>query len=302
MNYKAIYERFCKARKTRGLSKESGYEIHHIIPRSLGGTDDEDNLVKLTHKEHLFAHKLMIKFNNSPEMNLAYYFMKYVNKTGSKDYEENRNRRNEEFYKINHEMKSLPFNTVTYLPVEKVSRCYSRDRFLSEYLVKIVKFSFKKPTSVRFDMVKLFLAPLISALEGDYIYFQYHCQRSGWRSEVLEFLKREGFLEEESVGKVRTIVFKIKPKFKKYLNEDLSYTKRSFLYNYSKKRVRCASKVFSASKDFYLNFMGNAFYITPINSSISPKYIPKNLLMKPMTLKELESLIENLHLKIVKEK
>ena len=297
MNYKAIYERFCKSRKTRGLSKEGGYEIHHILPRSLGGTDDEDNLVKLTHKEHLFAHKLMIKFNNSPEMNLAYYFMKYVNKTGSKDYEENRNRRNEEFYKINHEMKSLPFNTVTYLPVEKVARCYKGDKFLSEYLIKIVKFSFNKPTPVRFDMVKLFLVPLISSLSGDYVYFQYHSQRVGWRGKVLEFLKQEGFIEEESVGKVRTVVFKIKPKFRMYFNENLSYTKIGTLYNYSKNRVKCASKVFSASKDFYLNFIGEAYYINPINSSIPPKYIPKDLLMKPMNLKELESLMENLHLK-----
>ena len=32
------------------------YEIHHIVPRSLGGTDEPNNLVKLTLKEHLVVH------------------------------------------------------------------------------------------------------------------------------------------------------------------------------------------------------------------------------------------------------
>ena len=37
-----------------------GYtEKHHIIPRSLGGSDDLDNLVKLTAKEHYIVHLLL---------------------------------------------------------------------------------------------------------------------------------------------------------------------------------------------------------------------------------------------------
>lgn len=38
------------------------FETHHIIPRSLGGTDSIDNLVKLTAKEHYIAHRLLAKF------------------------------------------------------------------------------------------------------------------------------------------------------------------------------------------------------------------------------------------------
>ena len=34
-------------------------ERHHIIPRCLGGTDDEDNLIYLTYREHFIAHKLL---------------------------------------------------------------------------------------------------------------------------------------------------------------------------------------------------------------------------------------------------
>jgi len=32
-------------------------EIHHVQPRSWGGNDETSNLVKLTQREHLVAHK-----------------------------------------------------------------------------------------------------------------------------------------------------------------------------------------------------------------------------------------------------
>lgn len=39
-----------------------GYgEIHHIIPKSLGGSNDPTNLVKLTAKEHFICHLLLTK-------------------------------------------------------------------------------------------------------------------------------------------------------------------------------------------------------------------------------------------------
>ena len=37
-------------------------ESHHIIPRSLGGSNDPSNLVELTAKEHFICHKLLTKF------------------------------------------------------------------------------------------------------------------------------------------------------------------------------------------------------------------------------------------------
>jgi len=36
-------------------------ETHHIVPRSLGGTDDKSNLTKLTAREHFICHWLLIK-------------------------------------------------------------------------------------------------------------------------------------------------------------------------------------------------------------------------------------------------
>ena len=36
-------------------------EWHHIIPRSMGGTDNKENLVKVPYKTHLYLHKLLPK-------------------------------------------------------------------------------------------------------------------------------------------------------------------------------------------------------------------------------------------------
>lgn len=55
MNYQKIYNSLiakAQARATVGGYKES----HHIIPRSLGGSDDKSNLVDLTAREHFIAH------------------------------------------------------------------------------------------------------------------------------------------------------------------------------------------------------------------------------------------------------
>ena len=45
-----------------GKQRREGYtECHHIIPRSLGGTHDTDNLTNLTAREHFICHWLLTK-------------------------------------------------------------------------------------------------------------------------------------------------------------------------------------------------------------------------------------------------
>lgn len=48
-----------KALSRTGLDGYS--ERHHIIPRCMGGTDEESNLVRLTASEHYIAHLLLVK-------------------------------------------------------------------------------------------------------------------------------------------------------------------------------------------------------------------------------------------------
>ena len=59
MNYIRIYDSIVERAKLRTFN---GYgEIHHIVPKCMGGTDDIDNLVKLTPEEHFLCHQLLVK-------------------------------------------------------------------------------------------------------------------------------------------------------------------------------------------------------------------------------------------------
>lgn len=64
MNYKKIHDDIINKARSLNRSKKTGtYELHHIIMRSVGGTDDPDNLVLLTPKEHYIIHYLLWKMN-----------------------------------------------------------------------------------------------------------------------------------------------------------------------------------------------------------------------------------------------
>jgi hypothetical protein len=61
VDYEKIYKSLILKRKTSILSENEYGEVHHIIPRCIGGTDDPDNLVRMTAEEHMIAHMLLIK-------------------------------------------------------------------------------------------------------------------------------------------------------------------------------------------------------------------------------------------------
>ena len=53
-------------------------ETHHIIPKSLGGSDKKDNLVKLTAREHFICHWLLTKmtdYKHKQKMDYALWMM-----------------------------------------------------------------------------------------------------------------------------------------------------------------------------------------------------------------------------------
>lgn len=43
-------------------------ELHHIVPRSLGGCDAPSNLARLTYREHFIVHWLLTKFKTGGEL------------------------------------------------------------------------------------------------------------------------------------------------------------------------------------------------------------------------------------------
>jgi hypothetical protein len=62
--YKKWYSQITQNGKT---SKDEGDERHHIVPRSLGGNDDPQNIAFITSREHFVCHWLLTKIYPSGE-------------------------------------------------------------------------------------------------------------------------------------------------------------------------------------------------------------------------------------------
>lgn len=85
--YKIWYFNIITKAKQRQIFE--GYEVHHIIPRSLGGNDEPENLVKLTFKEHLTVHHLLTKITQKKDqikMMRAYNMLSNFKKYNGKKY------------------------------------------------------------------------------------------------------------------------------------------------------------------------------------------------------------------------
>lgn len=88
MNYQKIYNDLIIKAKSRCEVKCG--ECHHILPKSMNGTDDKSNLVKLTHREHFIAHLLLYKIHKNRQMAYALSRMmnsKHKNRCSSRTYE-----------------------------------------------------------------------------------------------------------------------------------------------------------------------------------------------------------------------
>lgn len=73
--YCRIYYKIINGAK---LKEYSVFEIHHIIPKSLGGTNCKGNLIKLSLKEHYICHQLLVKMTSGQQqkkMEKALYLM-----------------------------------------------------------------------------------------------------------------------------------------------------------------------------------------------------------------------------------
>jgi len=67
IKYEKWYESITQNAKNRILDSDIYTEMHHVIPRSLGGDDNADNLVKLTAREHFICHWLLTKFKTGED-------------------------------------------------------------------------------------------------------------------------------------------------------------------------------------------------------------------------------------------
>jgi hypothetical protein len=66
--------------RCRDLPKDIYTEKHHIVPKSIGGVDDANNLVRLTAKEHYICHLLLPKMTTgSNKRSMSHALWKIVN-------------------------------------------------------------------------------------------------------------------------------------------------------------------------------------------------------------------------------
>lgn len=83
MLYSRIYESIIERAKNRVLTEYS--EKHHIIPKCLGGTDEPENIVRLTFREHFICHHLLCKmYPDEKKLIYAFSFMVRVSPTNHK--------------------------------------------------------------------------------------------------------------------------------------------------------------------------------------------------------------------------
>lgn len=61
MNYENIYFAFIEKYKNQEFEDGVYTEKHHIIPRHAGGDDSKENLIRLTYRQHTFAHRVLWK-------------------------------------------------------------------------------------------------------------------------------------------------------------------------------------------------------------------------------------------------
>lgn len=80
MDYNKIYNRIIDQAKNRTLDEQIYYETHHIIPKCIGGLNDENNLVKLNYREHFICHWLLHKiYSENKSLEFAFKYMAFGN-------------------------------------------------------------------------------------------------------------------------------------------------------------------------------------------------------------------------------
>lgn len=90
MNHEKVYMQLIKRAQSENRQKGFGiyFERHHIIPKCLGGSNENLNLVLLTAREHYVAHKLLcLIYPDNKKLHYALWrMMNLQTKNHSRDY------------------------------------------------------------------------------------------------------------------------------------------------------------------------------------------------------------------------
>ena len=153
MNYQRIYNELI----TRGQLRNSvtPCEIHHILPRSMGGSDDSENLVALTPREHFIAHKLLWLIHRNYQMAAAYKWMSDMKQIHSgKEYEAARERVRKELHNKHGWLDNRLINIKTN-QIAELSETFTINDFVNKYNVDPKA----KPSRRRGNVCLLYTSP-----------------------------------------------------------------------------------------------------------------------------------------------
>ncbi|MGN0246521.1 MAG: NUMOD3 domain-containing DNA-binding protein [Lachnospiraceae bacterium] len=87
MTYKEFIDNILNTRGRFACGDEY-HERHHIVPKCMNGTNDDENLIDLFAREHFEAHRLLALENpNNKKLVYAWWNMSHMNKAKNRDYE-----------------------------------------------------------------------------------------------------------------------------------------------------------------------------------------------------------------------
>ncbi len=75
MNWNLLYKKHIDKCRKKSLKENTIYHMHHILPKSSGGSDEPQNLIKLSYKDHVIAHYILYKANPTNSNWIAYRLM-----------------------------------------------------------------------------------------------------------------------------------------------------------------------------------------------------------------------------------
>lgn len=88
INWERFYFKHIDNCKNQLLKEKETYYTHHILPKSSGGNNDKNNLIKLTYKQHVFAHFLLFKWKPTNSNWISYRLMNGLNENKKQAVEE----------------------------------------------------------------------------------------------------------------------------------------------------------------------------------------------------------------------
>lgn len=102
MNYQKIYNQIIERAQNRQI--EGYVENHHIIPKCAGGTEEKNNMILLTAREHFICHRLLPEiYPNNDKVRYA-MFMMNVGKSRNKNADYKISNRTYERLKLEHSL------------------------------------------------------------------------------------------------------------------------------------------------------------------------------------------------------